>query len=106
MPSFNTLRPLFYLVLVLMTMNTIYSFRLTEDEFEKQLKEDQTDDSIVKKDDDNPVNLRSVLWPKICFKMYKDHYEHRHKRDVHSSQNHPIHLSQRPTRKCYPFDMK
>lgn len=104
MLSFTTFRSLFCVILVLTIMKQIQSFRLNENDHEEQ-----PDGLVINPNDnenDNRLSLRSVLWPKICFKMYKDHYEHRRKRDNHSSQNSVGQLSQRPTRKCYPFDMK
>lgn len=61
-------------------------------------------------DTEQAIDVRSVLWPKICFKMFKDHFEHRHKRNSeHLQLQEPgsaNYVSQRPTRKCYPFDMR
>jgi hypothetical protein len=66
--------------------------------------------NVDEDDTEQGIDVRSVLWPKICFKMFKDHYEHQHKRNIENLQlqeaGSTSYVSQRPTRKCYPFDMR
>lgn len=52
----------------------------------------------------NKMELRSVLWPKICFKPSKRNAEeYASDPNQQQSSNNRIHLK-RNLRKCYPFD--
>ncbi len=87
---------LFILFILYGIKNSIHSYRITEPT--------DTQDRSIKDDDipsDNEINLRSVLWPKICFTAFTKKDEHQY---LHQ-QNEPIkHISTRNARKCYPFD--
>jgi len=90
---------LFILFILYGIKNSIHSYRITE--------LTDTQDGSIKDDDipsDNEINLRSVLWPKICFRalIKKDEHQYLHNQN---QQNEPIkHISTRNARKCYPFD--
>ncbi len=63
---------------------------------------DSSDQSIINDDStsNNRINLRSVLWPKICFTtMSKKSPDNQDQQREYNK-----HISTRNTRKCYPFD--
>jgi len=86
---------LFILFILYGIENSIHSYPIMEPT--------DTQDRSIKDDDitsDNEINLRSVLWPKICFTALIKKDEHQY------LQNEPIkHISTRNARKCYPFDV-
>jgi len=90
---------LFILFILYGMKNSIHSYRI--------MKPTDTQDRSIKDDDitsDNEINLRSVLWPRICFTalIKKNEHQYLHNRN---QQNKPIkHISTRNARKCYPFD--
>jgi hypothetical protein len=77
------------LLLLFIITNSIHGFYLYHHptiEDESNINEDLSSD--------HSIDLRSVLWPKICFTalMKKSGHPNRH------------HITKRNTRKCYPFD--
>ncbi|CAF0993102.1 unnamed protein product [Rotaria sp. Silwood1] len=47
------------------------------------------------------VQLRSVLWPKICFTMLKEYHGYQYSREPHHN-----HMFQQVTRKCFPLEIQ
>ena len=83
-------KTVFCLLLLFIITNSIHGFYLyhqpTYIEAESNINDDLSSD--------HSFDLRSVLWPKICFTglMKKSGHPNRH------------HITKRNTRKCYPFD--
>lgn len=73
-------------------MNSLHGYRIHEPIDIKDL--DDTDLASY-----NRINLRSVLWPKICFTALKKKNEHQYPFGSYQHQ-----ISKRNARKCYPFD--
>jgi hypothetical protein len=63
---------------------------------------DTQDRSI--KDGDNEINLRSVLWPKICFTALMKKNEHQDSHNQNHQNGRIKRISTRNARRCYPFD--
>lgn len=82
---------LFFIVFLFIIINSIHGYRLNE-----QIDTSDVNDDLMSY---NRINLRSVLWPKICFTTL-------HKKNEHQYPNgqYHHHLSKRNARKCYPFD--
>ncbi|CAF1291487.1 unnamed protein product [Adineta steineri] len=86
MASCMSSRIFFYLIVLFTIICSIYGYRLHD------LQNINSEQFVIGQQDQPRYNqLRSVLLPKICVKKLVD------------NQNHHL---QRPTRKCYPFDMR
>jgi hypothetical protein len=92
MALFISSRILFHLLLLFTIIHVINSYRIHQYENVLHNINDIQNDRQV-------VQLRSVLWPKICFKMLKEH-----RGSSRALENN--HVWQKRTRKCYPFDMR
>jgi hypothetical protein len=84
-------RTLFVLLFIFLITNSIHGYRLHQ----SSVEEDDYDDLTS----NQKINLRSVLWPKICFTtLIKKNAQE----DQQNDYNKP--RSTRNTRRCYPFD--
>ena len=105
MPSLISTRTWLQLLLLFTIVCTITCYRLHDlDSQLEQIKLDTIDgnlDQLLMPAEPSRLGLRSVLWPKICFRVLRDQEP---KRD--SAQQYGNAISQRPTRRCYPFDMR
>lgn len=88
MSSFMSIRILFYLLVLCTIISTINSYHFYHSQDMQPIKQ-------------NYVQRRSVLWPKICVTMLQEYTRHGFFPEEYN--NYP---SLRPTRKCYPFDMR
>jgi len=87
------------LLLLLIITNSIPGFYLYHHptiEDESNISEDSSSD--------HSIDLRSVLWPKICFITLKKNTEHQNPNNQYQQHEYNKHLSKRNSRKCYPFD--
>jgi hypothetical protein len=83
MASFITIRILFYFLFLFTIIHTINIYPLYD----------------LQNVEQNHVQLRSVLWPKMCIKILKRLNRHRHSLDVNNNEAwHQV------KRKCYPYD--
>jgi hypothetical protein len=84
MASFISIRILFYFLFLFTIIHTINSYHLNN----------------LQNVEQNHVQLRSVLWPKICIKILHElNHHHQHSRDANNND-----VWYRPKRKCYPYD--
>jgi hypothetical protein len=83
-------KTLFFLLILTIITNSIHGYYLTQLQAGSQGQSNTNDDISS----NHQINLRSVLWPKICFRalMKKNQHENLH------------HIVKRRARKCYPFD--
>ncbi|CAF1083740.1 unnamed protein product [Adineta steineri] len=84
---------LFILLLIFTITNSIYSYRLTEEE--------DAEHQLINNDE---FNRRSVLWPKICFPSLRKKDAQQNMNDQNQQYGYSKHLAVRMARKCYPFD--
>ena len=103
----NSYRTIFYLVLALALIDTIASFRQYDHpEPNKVLKnndQNAIEPHFSADHQEQMIRTRSVLWPKICFRMSREPHDYRLRRNIRAAK---VYVSQRPTRRCYPFDMR
>jgi hypothetical protein len=88
-------RTLFILLLIFLITNSIDGYRL------HQSTDDDDDDDLTS---NHEIDVRSVLWPKICFTTLIKKNEHQQVNDQDQQNDYNKHRSARNTRKCYPFD--
>jgi hypothetical protein len=98
MASISIIRIGFYLIFLFAILHTIDSVRLYD--LQNKIKNGQVEIQSAQPMEEHHDQLRSVLWPKICISMLKDFH---HQRLGNRANKH---LLFRPTRKCYPFDMR
>jgi hypothetical protein len=84
-------RILFYLLFIFTITHTINSYRIHQ--YEDALY-NINNEQFQNQNQEKHLQLRSVLWPKICFKMLNENHDRRYSPDVKTKQ--------RPMRKCYP----
>jgi hypothetical protein len=89
-------RTLLITLFLFIIINSIDTYRLNE-----QINKDKLNDDSTSYD---RINLRSVLWPKICFITLKKKTEHQNPNNQYQQHEYNKHLSKRNSRKCYPFD--
>jgi hypothetical protein len=93
-------RILFYLLLLFTIIHTINSYRLRDLESVLENKRnEQFEIQNERQDEPNHIQLRSVLWPKICIRKLQGPHHHRYQRDENNN-----YIRRRQTRKCYPFN--
>jgi hypothetical protein len=101
MALFVSIRILPYLLLLLTITQIIHSYRLHTQE---QLND--KNEYLQIENNQQHIHRRSVLWPKICFRTRKERNNRRYVRDQTDRLGNNHYFWHRPTRKCYPFDMR
>jgi hypothetical protein len=90
--TFN--RTLFIVLFLFLISNSIDGYRLHQSSI------DDDDDSTS----NHQIDVRSVLWPKICFTTLIKKTDHQQINDQDQPNDFNRHRSIRNPRKCYPFD--
>lgn len=92
-------RTIFIILCLSLILNKIDAYRLINEHIDTQ---NSNDDELTS---NNRINLRSVLWPKICFSTISKKTEQHHFNDQYQhDEHHRKHLNKRNARRCYPFD--
>ncbi|CAF3514302.1 unnamed protein product [Rotaria socialis] len=92
-------KKLFFSILLFIIFHSTFGRDLNQDfELEDQLINDG--DVLLH----NKLDVRSVLWPKICFKTLLKRSVNEYPSDENQLHEHSQHFSKRNLRKCYPFD--
>ncbi|CAF0863598.1 unnamed protein product [Rotaria sp. Silwood1] len=90
---------LFFLILFFIIINTINGYYTNQ-------RIDIEDQSTI--DNDlalhNRIDIRSVLWPKICFKTLLKRNYNEYPYGDYQQHEYYKHIIKRSPRKCYPFD--
>jgi len=95
-----TSRILFYLLFFFTIIHTINSYRLRDlESVLENMSNEQFEIQNERQDEQNYIQLRSVLWPKICIRKLQGPHQHRYQRDENDNF-----IRRRQARKCYPFN--
>lgn len=95
----TTVKRLFFAILLFITIHSIYGRRLND--------QIDTEDQSLTNDDEllhDRMDIRSVLWPKICFKTLVKRDTDDYPSDEYQLRIYRRGIAKRNPRKCYPFD--
>ncbi|CAF2511339.1 unnamed protein product [Rotaria sp. Silwood2] len=96
-PTLNN--KLFCLIVLFIIINSINGYHINP----RIDTEDQStiDDDLILHD---KIDLRSVLWPKICFKTLLKRNDNDYSYGQYQQHEYYKHILKRNPRKCYPFN--